>query len=240
MSRVPRRSNPSRQQVEVIVNSVRVKLGKARVSILEIWRRWRTKEEDAHDAAYRDAVEFRSTLTAREGVEYTWISEYAERQYGWLHEAFSTVDEKANSIIKHLTSGTGLFALGAIALITSRDNALVALTALPAFACGLRAVALAIKARRPAQTDMPPPIKGAVQYAEKFGNDAQAVFLGQWHQACEGMARAVARKSDTVNRAYRWYLAALVLLTFPFLFGIGWRLSHSVQAEKPDAAVIKH
>ncbi len=61
-------------------------------------------------------------------------------------------------------------------------------------------------------------------YAESYGENAEPMFLGQWHESCEGVALSTVRKARKVDRAYRWYLWALILLVLPFLFGIGWKL----------------
>jgi hypothetical protein len=129
------------------------------------------------------AETYRKEFRPQEGVEYRWVCEYAKVNYDMLHDAFNTLDEKADTIIKHLTGGTGLLALGAIGFIAQNSsNAWIALMAIPALAAALWAVRQAIQARKPSATSVPPPVRGAVQYAEEYGEHAEARFLGQWHQ----------------------------------------------------------
>src|SRR5207302_1506531 len=147
------------------------------------WQQWQqTKIRGYQDRPeYQEAVKFREEFKPKEGIEYDWVCQYAGESYRWLHETFSSLDEKADSVVKHLTSGTGLLALGAIGLISqSTDNAWIAGMALPAFGCALTSVFLAIQARKPTPTTSPPTVEGAVKYAHEYGDNAEASFLGQW------------------------------------------------------------
>lgn len=175
---------------------------------------------------YQKAVGYRKEWSPTEGVAYDWVCAYAQVTYGWLHDAFNNLDDKADSIVRHLSGGTGLLTLGAIGFISQSGlNAAIALLALPALVCALQAIRVAISVRRPTATTSPPSVEGAVRYAESYGAQAQATFLGQWHECSEGLALVVAEKARLVRAAYGWYLTALVLLLLPFVGGAVLKLS---------------
>jgi hypothetical protein len=175
---------------------------------------------------FQAARKYKQTLTPREDVEYGWVCEYAKINFKMIHDTYIGLDEKADTIIRHLTSGTGLLALGSIAFIAQGTaNAWIALMAVPSFIVALAGVVIAIQTRLPAETKMPPSVKGAMDYAESFGDSAEETFLGQWHEACEGMAIAAAAKSTGVSRAYLCYIFALILLMIPFVGGAVLKLA---------------
>lgn len=219
----PRR--PARNQIEEWVNEIPQRLGQLRDRIIQRWKAKQScsgggeNEFDAHPE-YKSAREWRQTFSPKEGVNYSWVSEYAEECYNTLNATFASLDEKADSIIRHLTGGAGLFALGAIGLASqSNPGAWAALSALPALSAALWAVKLAISVRSPKATCSPPNVQGAVHYAEGFGEQAKSAFLGQWHECCESLAVVVSEKSRKLKSAYQWYLGALLLLLLPFIVG---------------------
>jgi hypothetical protein len=204
------------------------KMRKAKESMLLRWRQWQRAGSHPYQesAEYQQAVAFRQQFTPKDNIQYDWVCEYAQESYRWLHDIFSSLDEKADSVVKHLSSGTGLLALGAIALFSqSTTNAWIALMALPAFACALWSVRLAIAVRNPTRTTSPPPVEGVVKYAEAYGDNAQAMFLGQWHECCEGIALVVQDKAKKMKSCYRWYLMTLLCLLIPFIGGAVLKLT---------------
>jgi hypothetical protein len=231
------RRSSSQKQIEEIYKDICAKLQMARESAQQQWQKWRAAPVAKDELAYRQAVSFRQTFTAKEGIEYGWVCEYAKQSHDILQDVFKSLDEKADSIIRHLTGGTGLFALGAIGLI-SRENAPIALAALPSLACALKAVSLAISARAPSRAALPPPVEGAVKYAESFGENAENAFLGQWHQTCEEVALAIARKGEKVRKAYNWYFWTIFLLVVAFVCGVGWKMAQPVPPVTPIPATI--
>src|SRR4051812_41164783 len=55
--------------------------------------------------SYREATAFRQKFAPKEGIAYGWVTEYARLCYEMLRDAYAGLDEKADSIIKHLTGG---------------------------------------------------------------------------------------------------------------------------------------
>jgi hypothetical protein len=200
------------------------------------WKTNRAKEADLENhPEYQKAQAWSKGFTPKQDINYSWIRDFAAESYKLLHDTFEGLDEKADSIIKHMTGGTGLFALAAIGLATQNKNAAwAALSALPAVLCAFRAVHLAISARIPTAITGLPPIQGAVEYAEFHKDEAETRFLGQWVQGCEGLALAAEKKAKKVKGAYWWYRAALFLLLIPFIVGASLKIT---QAPPPAGAV---
>jgi hypothetical protein len=72
------------------------------------------------------------------------------------------------------------------------------------------------------------PIKGAIQYAEYFGAQAQAAFLGQWHLRVTLMRPVVAWKARMVNVATWLFVAAVAALLVPLAFSLVRRFDFTV------------
>ncbi|MFO0967739.1 MAG: hypothetical protein U0793_19430 [Gemmataceae bacterium] len=188
----------------------------ARDKLCRFWR-WiwppdvRLREHPDYVAAkkYNESFELEADPS-----QYGWVHAYAKAEYDRLEKRFDILDEKADSIIKYLGGGTALIAIGSLATLT-RENAIMPLFLIPSVLCALVAVVFAVSARNPTDTDQPPPVRGAVLYVSSYGDKSEAMFLGQWNQACEGMARAIHTKADKIQRASVWYMAALAFLLLP-------------------------
>jgi len=189
------------------------------------------------DPTYLDAVDFRKTFTPKDGVDYKWAWEYSEKQYEHLQEQFRYQDEKADSIIKYLGGGAGLVAIGSIVAIT-KQNAWLVFFLIPCLLCAVRAIQLASSVRTPKPALSPPSIKGAVLYAEQYGAAGQATFIGQWHEACEALAKVGKCKSDIVKRAHRWYAAALYCLLGALFVAAVWTLTLAPTAPPMQVRII--
>src|SRR5204863_6890606 len=97
-----------------------VRMQKVKNDLLQKWQDWRQQKSLGYrrHAEYQKAVNYREQFTPKEGINYSWVCQYSRESYEWLHQIFTSLDEKADSVIKHLTGGTGLLALGAIGLIS--------------------------------------------------------------------------------------------------------------------------
>jgi hypothetical protein len=173
------------------------------------------------DERHRKAIEFLNKLDKEEASadkSYTWTADYARQLWDGGVKIFSTIDEKADSIIKYLGGGTGIFALGIIAKIDSHNYYLAWLCA-PSILCSLLAIYLAICARRPRGVPSLPPISQAFKFAEDYQNptSAQRAFLGHWNLACIDMDLVCTRKAHLLEVAMKFYFAALGFLILPLL-----------------------
>jgi hypothetical protein len=172
----------------------------------------------ADAADYQAAQRFKETFTPQAGVDYRWVVEHAKATFEHLNRVRAVLDDKANDIIKYVGGGTGLFTLGALASITTRDAYLVA-WALPAMGFAFLSVLLAAAARKPSAALGPPDISGATDYAHTYKTRAEAYFLGQWEPICTACRLANARKAAFVTWATRCYVGALGLLFLPVVVG---------------------
>src|SRR5579884_3270143 len=132
--------------------------------------------------SHKQAVAFMENFHAKEGVDYSWIIDYAKLLWDERNAQYKMLDEKADSIIKYLGGGLGLFSLGVLAKVDPA-NAYLIIWALPAVICALLSLYFATKARGPNPVPTLPPVETATSYAEK--EKWQADFLGKWHVACE-------------------------------------------------------
>jgi hypothetical protein len=173
--------------------------------------------QDAPD--YKKALEFNSKHEPRSDRDYKWIWQYAEQNFLRWEDANKYLDEKADSLIKYLGGGTGLFTILSITSAKSETLGIIA-WAIPAVVAALIATAFAIWARTPATAFAPPSIEGAIIYTNEFAEKDRAVFLGQWHLASEGMRLAVKLKAGRVKFASVLYVTALILLLIPLIVAV--------------------
>jgi hypothetical protein len=174
-----------------------------------------------NDSAYKQALEFMKYVGPKQGAEYGWVFDYAKILWEYRNRVFVSLDEKADSIIKYLGGGTGLFALGVLAKVDG-SNWYIAVAAMPAVACALLAILFAILARRPSAFPGLSTVETAKDYAdaEESSSAALAGFLGQWNLACEAVRLICQRKASRVEVAAWFTYAALVLLAIPLLVAV--------------------
>jgi hypothetical protein len=171
---------------------------------------------------YQEAKHFKENIKLAQNADhYKWVWEYAAAEYERRLSVWSILDEKADTIIKYLGGGTGLFTLGALASIREGNAILIGL-AIPAVVTALFSVLLSLVARIPRPTGSPPSVKGAFEFADTYGSDeeAKAIFLGQWHQTCETMQVVNGRKAMLIVWSTWLYLAALFLLLLPLIVAV--------------------
>jgi|SRR5579864_160387 len=173
---------------------------------------------------YKRAVVAMKATTAKEGVEYGWVLEYAKTRYEHCSKILSILDDKADGIIRYLGGGTGLFALGALSKIDSANSHLV-WWSLPAIFAALVSLWFAWRVRKARTVPSLPSVLDAKEnYAEGCPTDgaAKAAFLGQWNLYCEGTRVECHAKAALLDRATCCYFIALVLLVLPLIAAAIW------------------
>ena len=176
---------------------------------------------------YQRAVEFKEGFTPKEGCDYKWIWSYAEQLLERLETTYRELDGKADSIIRYLGGGVGLLTIGAIASI-SKDNAFVVGWTIPSFLTALAAIWCAARARTPSSTQIPPPIDGAIKYAEAYSEEAQSTFLAQWHLVCVGARIAILAKASYVQWATGLFFVTVAGLSLPLFAAVHAALNSPV------------
>jgi hypothetical protein len=169
--------------------------------------------------AARDAL-----IQVKEGVSYEWACKFAKEHWERLDAIFKHLDEKADSIIKYFGGGTGLFALSTVFAI-NRNTVPIYASALPAFLLALVTVGLALWARNPIETALPPTVGTAKKTAEICKENGEAAFLKFWHEACVIMSLVIEKKGRRVQLATIAYFATLISLLLPISVAIGVALT---------------
>src|SRR5262249_35193791 len=170
------------------------------------------------------AEEFLVNVKAKPNVDYAWTAKFAESLWAYNEKEFVALDEKADSIIKYLGGGTGLFAIGVLSKIDA-SNIHIALATLPAIISAILSVLIATIVRKPHPVPNLPTVmnaKEAYADANASGTAGLGAFLGQWNLACERMAVVCKWKSKLLETAVWLFFAAIALLLFPLLVGIIW------------------
>src|SRR5437016_7895 len=85
------------------------------------WRLLSTRRLVESSPELAQAAEFSRNFTPREGVNYEWVIAYAKDQWNSLETVFKQLDDKADGVIKYLSGGTGLLAIGTL-LTINRGN----------------------------------------------------------------------------------------------------------------------
>jgi hypothetical protein len=169
------------------------------------------------DSAHQDALRFMQDFEAKDGVDYEWVSDYANGLWDHRVKIYSTLDDKADAIIRYLGGGTGLFALGVLAKVEPA-NAYLVYWSMPAVLSALVSLFFAARVKIPSFAPSAPTVKQAiVEFADADATPkkAKAEFLGHLHLACEDMKLVCNRKAAWLEWATRLYIAALFLLAMP-------------------------
>jgi hypothetical protein len=179
------------------------------------------------DPEFQSARHFKEVIRPGSDTEYDWVCEHAKEQYERGRKTWSTVDDKANEVIKYVGGGTGLVTVGVLTTLRPETAALVAYT-VPAIILSWVAVTLAALARRPQAAAEPPSIETAFHYANAYKEGANVRFLGQWHLACEILDIALRRKTALLAWSVWSFLAALALLLLPLAAGL-WKYRDAIR-----------
>jgi hypothetical protein len=164
---------------------------------------------------HQAAVAFMQTVEGKEGVDYQWVFDHAKLLWEDRQKTLSDLDAKADGIIRYLGGGTALFTLGVLARVDASVTYLV-WWSLPAVACALISIVLALLARKPQFFPSLPPVENAKEYAEKESAPLPAI-LGQWHLACVDATIACEKKAFYVEWATRFYFLSIASLALPII-----------------------
>jgi len=162
------------------------------------------------------ALEFTEASKPLEAVNYKWLADYAKLLWDEQKKVFATLDDKAESIVRYLSGGTGLFAFGLLAKV-SVTNQHIAVCAVPALGCALVAILLAMLTKKPMAFPRLPPVRQAKTYADFYKQEEAAIgsFLGQWNLACEEAEIACEKKARLLGWAMIASYVSLALLLLP-------------------------
>jgi len=166
------------------------------------------------------ARQFAREFVPREGVDYTWVEQYAREQYVAFRSVWDVLDNKATTIITTLTSATGLFTLGTIAVVTTAKVPVdVVEWALPTILAAIAAIILAAWSRRPVDIFPPPDPEQMVRMAHDFpgGCEGRALMIPQWFWLTELLRGPLAAKARYVAWATWLMIASLVGLLLPLI-----------------------
>jgi hypothetical protein len=168
---------------------------------------------------YIAAYEFKNAFQPANGVDYTWVGNYADFNYRQLHATNETLDKKAEFLISLFTGGTGLLTVGAAVNLPVIPTSLrVAWALVLLFA--ILAIVVAGFIRLPRLVFLPPSVAWATQYVGAYDKDSHARFLAQWHLACEGIRLSNGRKARGLYIATACGIIAIVILGLSFFIAI--------------------
>lgn len=186
-----------------------------RSKVVMSWFRRDTEGSRADD----EAKSFAKSYVPKDGADCEWVKSYAHFIFDKLVEADRGLETKAENMVKLLGGGTGLLTLGALANL-SRLGTTPALVFAIGLCFALVAVVVAVRAREPQDSFLPPDIKTALEYADAYENVAEARFQAQWHWTCEKLKAANVKKARSVAWAFRWATIAIATITLSFLVAI--------------------
>ncbi|WP_144971105.1 hypothetical protein [Bremerella volcania] len=185
-------------------------------------------QHDDHVAAEKSLTEFRIPVE-HSTTRYTWVVQYAKDMYQQLNRVDEQLDSKADSIIRYLGGGASLIT-GGILFTASQGSfsAPVVISALIPIGCAIFAMAVAVRARRPTQSKLPPTIDGAFKYANYYDEKSDAegdgsllpsevYFAMQWHLTCAGLRIRTEMKARFVRVAINFYMLAVCSLLLPLV-----------------------
>lgn len=185
--------------------------------------------------SYKQAVDYARNDRAK-ACEYDWVASYSTRAIERYYDVFRSTDGKADSIIRYMGGGTGLFA---ITLISKADSTpwYVILSAFPAFIVAVCSIACAARIRAP--TDIPalPMPRQARRYAERHGDQSEGEFIAQMNTVCVGMALVNAKRAKSLDKSTRLYVLSIILLAFPLVAGA--IASCIAKGDKAQSAVVR-
>lgn len=166
---------------------------------------------------------------------YSWLNDYAEKQFAESLEQRKGLDDKAAAIITHLASGAGLATLGSIiAISASKVDAAIVAWMLPAFLAAYASIACALLARYIGGFWGLPPLSQAKSHAEHYETEAAAkrALVDVWIKVLEQNEPTLDRKARLVNWSMSLFLLSIFLLIVPFMVSIA-RSSPTLRSEPP-------
>lgn len=190
-----------------------------RFSVLGLYPGWLrerpTDEELVPDAPARRqaANEFEKDFTPEEGAD-SWFTDYALKACEESIRNAEYADTKAEKLIGFISALTAV-AVAVLAREASAADWLLPLLAVPAVACALASVRMALLAHAPTTQYDLPDVKNALGFAAYFQIRGRAAFAGKLHQVREYQRIACDAKAALLSQAYHWGWLALLLALLP-------------------------
>lgn len=179
------------------------------------------------DSGFASALSAARAYTPKTGTDYTWVAEHAIREYERLELMFSSLDEKADGLIKYLAAGSGLLSLVFIQTLRS-GNWVSALQVCPTLLLLVAAIVFAARARTPVKTPLIPLTKDALAYADSYPREvAMANFAAMTGVSSVALTLVIAEKAKLVRSSFRMLVFSIAWLalavTLPLLtYGFNW------------------
>jgi hypothetical protein len=161
--------------------------------------------------------EYAATFRPTTGVDYDWVEDYAVKACQETAANAALLDGKAERLVTFTVAATA----AAIAFLSKDPMGWVALAALPAAFCALRAVGQGIRVLKPRTHYTLPDIDLAMDFAELYreqgASAAKASFAAKLHEAREAEQKVILLKSADLKSAFDWLHAAMWSLLLPLL-----------------------
>jgi hypothetical protein len=160
---------------------------------------------------FQAAWEFQRTFEPMDGIDYSWIPEYAKAEYANYWEALKALDDKADKLIQYMGAGTGFVALFSI---YAKEGAQHVWAIAPAAVLLLISLALAVIARAPQAHHYPPFTSEAILYAEAYDakDKGRIEFMAKFAAASVALKVAGQYKAVHLRWAFRFFVLALAYL----------------------------
>lgn len=157
----------------------------------------------------------------QDAAAYEWVKGYALANFDRLQAVYRGIDAKAEAIIRTVGAAAGLTTMGAIVALD--EPAIIAAFLIPLLMMW-RTVSLAMQAKAPRWSALPPTVKTALDYVDHYGEGAEVEFLPQWHLAAEQLAAAHEVKAQLLAEAMAVLPRAVLAFAAPVLAAIALSL----------------
>jgi hypothetical protein len=156
-------------------------------------------------------------------VDYAPVVDYAKTLLERMEHTEKLLDEKADSIVKHLGGGAALITFGVFFSFKAESSRacligfLGLLSTLPVLYCTVRAIRYAIAGRMPQSNATLLGVDYAVKIAEHY-KEKDKVEINLWlllHPICQAYLHRNKYKAELVKKAHEYYLRALRWLFLP-------------------------
>ena len=160
------------------------------------------------------------TIEYSNDVDFDWLYEYCKFCFERALKIHSTLDEKADGIIKYLGGGTGLVTIAAISNARAENSYLYACL-IPSVFFAILSILVACSARLPRTISDMPPVEAAYQLAKMKGEGDQRVgkayFIAAWHQNVEHIHAVCKTKARLVSWSHWLFGLSIFFLPVPLI-----------------------
>lgn len=187
---------------------------------------------------WRPACASDPNVIAASEVEYDWVNAYAERQYAETIDEKKGLDDKAASIITHLSSGTGIATLGSILAVgSSKVDPVIVGWMLPAILAAFVSIYYALRARSVVVFQGLPTVDRAKAHAEYYQTEksSKQALIPVWIKILAHNEPLLASKAKWVNKSMFAFFVSIIFLLIPFTIAICTSQSVASLHEKSNA-----